>query len=282
MRHLYLAGFLAFSPLLAGSALLAETDSPYRITEVEGRVAVVPQGSSDGSPATVDFSLEPGDQILTGENARVEIATHEGTVMELSGQSSMTLEESSPSVSTFFLKVGRLLARFASAKETGREHRLRTPVAVAAVRGTELALEVGESGNLDAGVVEGEVALLPSNDGPAADGQMADWQNVVLQTSQGARVAPRTPPVRLSEIPPVLVPSVGRFAHIRQRVPHLRERWKHLDPPTRKRLRQEALRERIKWQPPARLQRKERNEWKDRNERPGPSHMKKQPSRQKQ
>lgn len=252
MRTAITVLFLVLSSLLAGSRLSAETDTPYRITHVEGRVAVVPHGSSDPAPAVADFSLEPGDQVLTGDDGRIEIATQDGTVMELGQKSSLELEDSSPSVSRFFLQVGRLLARFSSERETGRAHQVRTPVAVAAVRGTELVLDVAESGSVEAGVIEGQVALQPAS-AAGLEQDASDWDEVLIGASEGATMEPDAAPRRLSEIPERLAPAIPRFAHIRQRVPHIRERWKSLDRPARQRLRQNALRERIKWKLPDRV-----------------------------
>ena len=234
--------------LISSTALGAEED--YRIVDVSGQVAVIPKNGSEGSPASVGLPLSAGDRVVTGSGGQVELAAKSGTVIRLEGNSSLGLDDLRSGWTQLRLYVGRLLARFERGTKT--RYNIKTPVAVASVRGTELALEVGEDGSLEAGVIEGEVAIEPPAEKPA-EGEQAGWDPEILTSSQGVSVAPLGRPRRLSEIPRPLVRSLDWFPRVRQRVPALRERWKDLDPPSRQRLRNQALRERIKWEVPPRL-----------------------------
>ncbi len=254
--------FSLFSVLLfLPSFALAQDAQEYRITEVEGPVGIVPQGSKEAAPPVEGLVIAAGDRLVTGNGGRVELATKEGTVLELREHSNLEVQELSENTNGFFLSLGRLLGRFATfQKQDGGvgNYRIGTPVAVAAVRGTELALDVQEDGETQAGVVEGSVAFNPADEEALVENaekpvEEKPAEETVVETSQGIVIKPNQPPVRMAAVPPRIVPEMKRFIHIRGRVPHLRERWKDLDPPTKRRFRQEALRRRITWEIPPRL-----------------------------
>lgn len=240
----------------------------YRVTDSEGETGFVPQGKSDVSPVKTDLVLQPGDRLLTGKSGRVEFATREGTVLELKENSSLQVDDFSSGFSKFFLRVGRLLGKFAPSSKSIHTTNIRTPIAVAAVRGTELALAVEENGETQAGVIEGKVAFGPieapsteaaPNETAVSSGAVStgpDWSEgeVVLEESQGLVIKPLQRPARLKELPPVVVKDMAWFPKIRERVPALRERWKDLPAPAKQEIREQTLRERVRWEvPPQRL-----------------------------
>ncbi|MBV9079665.1 MAG: FecR domain-containing protein [Elusimicrobia bacterium] len=229
--------------LACASAFGAEAD--YRITAVTGNAAVVPKDSTIASPARAGFPLAPGDRIVTDAGGGAEVAAREGTVFQLGEKSSFSVDEPRPSGGSFRLALGRLLAKFAPA--TGSGYQVATPVAVAAVRGTELALDVADTGAMNAAVVEGEVAFRPVEDDTTTNGPVREE---VVGASQGLTAEPGKRPEKLPSIPVPLVPALAQFKSIRERVPSLREHWPELAAGERIRLRQEALRERIRWQIP--------------------------------
>jgi len=252
-----------FSALLLGVISLpsAETPLEYRVTQVSGETGFIPKDGKEISPLSAGISLEPGDRLVTGKNGRVEFATRAGTVMELKENSSLTVETISDQVSKFFLKVGRLFGKFASAATTGHSYSIESPVTVAAVRGTELGMCVEETGETQAGVTEGTVVFSPVSDSeesisPVAVGgvpvEMPGWKegDVTVEESKGIVVKPHERPEHLNEIPPLVVKDLTWFPAARERVPKLREQWKDRQPMARLQLRQQVLRERVKWKPP--------------------------------
>ncbi len=276
---------VSVAPLLAAPA-----PQEFRITDASGQVAVIPKGKTQGAPAKVGTPLEAGDRLVTGNKGRIEVASKEGTVLELKERSFARIQELSPGKTSFFVKVGRLLGRFAPSKQTGIAYRIRTPAVVASVRGTDLAVDVAESGETQGGVVEGVVEferpkydtkatmgwsdedprLMEDNLGPEAEdeakteveeeaaedvdepGEAED--EVEVSTGEGISVKPNAVPQKLPSIPPVIVSDLAWFQSVRERVPKLRDEWKDLDAPTKMKMRQAALRERLDWKIPEKLQ----------------------------
>jgi len=238
----FLAFFLMTSALLRAEGPALE----YRVTDIEGPAGIIPKNSKNASPAVAGLMLLPGDRLITGVKGRVELASKAGTVIELKEKASLIVEMLGEASSTFFLKKGRLFARFASLKKrVGSPYRIKTPVMVASVRGTELGVSVKEDGETDAGVVEGTVGFT-SLDKPEAE-------EVVVEKSQGVHAAPHEAIAKLPEIPKPILDSIDTFQHIRDRVPQLRDEWKDLDKPSQMKMRQDALRERVKWEVPEKL-----------------------------
>lgn len=267
----------AFFYLLLLSAPIwgAPPTQEFRITDTSGQVAVIPKGKTTASPAKKGLPLEAGDRLVTGPKGRIEVASKEGTVLELKEKSYVRVQELSPGKTSFFLKVGRFLGKFAPSKQTGIAYRIRTPAVVASVRGTDLAIDVTESGETQGGVAEGVVDFKKpkydtkatmgwSDEDPRLDEEemvepvvetdVSSASTVVVETGEGIAVKPDAAPQKLPTIPPIIVSDLAWFETVRARVPKLRDEWKDLDVPSKMKLRQQALRERLDWQIPAKLQ----------------------------
>lgn len=251
--------FLAILLFVSLPAIVVAQDAPedYRLIASSGDVAVIPAGSQEPQAARAGLPLAEGDRVVTGPSGSAELAAKSGTVIRLENNSSLGLESLRSGWSIFRLTIGRFLGKFQHTPDS--HYSVRTPVAVASVRGTEFALDVAENGELNAGVVEGEVAVTAPDEAPAtapgADSAResgAAWKEEVLGASQGLAVRPLEQPRRLSEIPRPLVRSLDWFPRIRERIPKLREQWKDLPPLERERLRRESLRERVQWRVPGR------------------------------
>ncbi|MCB4757610.1 MAG: FecR family protein [Elusimicrobia bacterium] len=223
----------------------------FRITGLEGKAAVIPQGSRKASPAVKNMRLQNGDQVVTGEKGRLEIGTKAGTVIELKEKSSLKVDSLSDQMHVFFLRAGRFLARFKSYKDRkGPSYKVRTPVAVASVRGTDLALDINDKDELEAGVIEGDVHFDPADESSTSAKELWPEGEVVVTSSEGFKVSPGSAPIRMPEIPPAIVPSLVWFESVRDRVKTLQEEWKDLDPPSQQALRKTAFRDTIDWQVP--------------------------------
>jgi len=266
-------------PLSAAEIVKTE----YRLTDLEGQVGVVPLGSQKVSPAFNGMPLAPGDRIVTGDKARAEISSSDGTLLELREKSSLQFKTVAERVTQIYLKLGQLLGKFSPAKETNRSYRVSTPITVVAIRGTELSVCVEENGETQAGVVEGLVAFgrpeveeretassekkpasnetgeeeeMPVSSTSAVKTSTAPAENpeeTMVEESKGIIVKPDGKPTKLDRIPPLVVASLSRFPHLRDRIPSLRERWKTFDKPALLKLRQEALRDQVKWTVPEKL-----------------------------
>lgn len=183
-----------------------------RVGQVYVRLAGAPD--DDLIEAPDQSSLEEGDQILTGRDSFARLALDGDSIMELGPQSDFTIRKLEGPAYDFFLSGGRFLAKIKSLLESKKTMNVRTPVAVAAVRGTELGiLYDDETGENDICVFdEGEVAVESTSTGQA----------VVLKAGTEATV------VRgLGHIRPR---PIQKFEGLRERLVLVRERrnvvWK--------------------------------------------------------
>lgn len=155
MRHV-LASFLAFTLLTAVPARAQEERWDARLGAVSGDVTVL---AADGSPEVsgeAGMPLEEGDRVVVAEGGSAEVALDGGSLITVRENSDFKLEKTAKGESTFYLSLGSLLAKI---QKLGTQRlRVRTPTAVAAVRGTEFGVEVeGENshvGVFDEGKVE--------------------------------------------------------------------------------------------------------------------------------
>lgn len=224
-------------------------DAEYRITDTHGPAAILPQGKKKASPVVKNLKLREGDRLLTGKNGRVEISNNRGSVIELKEYSNFKVETLKGRVKVFFLKAGRLLGSF-KAKKRKQKYKFKTPVSVASVRGTELALVCEEGTELQAGVIEGDVYFGPPED--ASEEVLALWKDkdLLVGESEGIIIKEKEPPVPTLEIPPLVVSSLDWFENVKDRIPKIKDQWKEFSAPAQLKLRNKALKESIKWEIP--------------------------------
>lgn len=223
----------------------------FWITDVHGDAAVVANGAARPGKAVEKMPLETGDTVVTRSGGGVEIANAQGTLFRLRENSSFKIEEAPSGESSFRLKVGRLLARFAKSIDGAPHIQLHTPVAVAAIRGTELVLDVADNGLTNAAVSEGEVAFDAESD-VAASTQTPSGE-VDVKASEGAVAGPDRPLEHLPTVPPILVSDLAEFPAIRERVPALRDQIQKFSRPEGLKTRIKALRDGVTWTVPEKL-----------------------------
>jgi hypothetical protein len=136
------------------------------ITGVAGHVVVFSGGDdAEAFPAEIDTPIEPGDRIETGADGRAELALEADSIIELGSNSVFTVEPPQEESWDFTLGLGTLVAKIRRAFLGERTLRVVTPSAVAAVRGTEFGIEVGENGGTGVGVFdEGRVEVAHASD----------------------------------------------------------------------------------------------------------------------
>lgn len=239
------AAALAFSPYGLASAQ-EEGSEPVdavidgRLTEIEGEVLLFPHADPQtGLEAEVGAPLEEGDRIRTGLDSRAEIGLDGEHVIELGPRSEFVLARLDRKEPVFTLGLGSLLAKLRSSLfgSAGGRAEIRTPTAVAAVRGTEFAVEYDEAGEArtHVGVFdEGQVAV--QGLGAAAPEVLLEG-NQELSVSRGAVPGQARPLERFLQ-------RRQRVAHIRERVRSLRRAWRGMPPRRRGELRRSFLRRR--------------------------------------
>ncbi len=151
-----IAAVMLFASLVASPLRAQEEKWDARITSATGDVTVL---SADGSPEVsgeAGMPLEEGDRVVVAEGGSADVSLDGGSLITVREKSDFKIEKTTKGESSFFLSVGSLLAKI---QKLGTQRLLvRTPTAVAAVRGTEFGVEVeGENshvGVFDEGKVE--------------------------------------------------------------------------------------------------------------------------------
>jgi hypothetical protein len=158
-------GMNIFSALFAMFVLVAPASAQdsgsghwdARLTAVTGEVLVHPAGGGDEVDGEAGLPLEEGDRVTTAPGASAEIALDGASLIAVRESSDFTLENTQKSASIFSLSLGSILAKI---QKLGSQNlSVRSPSSVAAVRGTEFAVDV-ELGASHVGVFdEGRVEV---------------------------------------------------------------------------------------------------------------------------
>lgn len=118
--------------------------------------------------------LQPGEEIRTGADGYAEVMFDDGSRVNLHARTSFKLESEGADESSYRLSMGRIKSEIE--RLGNRRYSVRTPTAVAGVRGTEYLLEATEEGATSLTVLRGEVAFGPAGSEPATlvrKGEMA-------------------------------------------------------------------------------------------------------------
>ena len=139
--------------LLAASAFAqGAPDASYdaRLTAVAGEVAVY-SASDPSEPAQAESGmfLEEGDRVVVSSGSSAELSFDGKSLIDLNENADFTLTSLSRARAELSLAFGSLIAKIQKLGDDNLE--VRTPAAVAAVRGTEFGVEAG-SGGADAHV----------------------------------------------------------------------------------------------------------------------------------
>ena len=254
----FLLVMLLALPLRAEDSADADDWSP-RVTAVSGDVTVFEKGSEEGLPAEAETPLEDGDRIEVGEGAAAEVALEPDSLLELGEKTSFTVGSTAREASWFSLDLGSFVAKLKSFAEGRSRLEVRTPTAVAAVRGTEFAVQVGEDGATDVAVYdEGKVAVTASEDG---GGETLLSAQKELTLRRGERAGKPHALKRMKA-------RRERLVRLRERRAQLRKNWRRMNPNQRREARQRwlgSMRERMKNMPP-----KRRQQFKKRVQKAGP------------
>ena len=224
----FLAASLAFILLAAVPGRAQEERWDARLAAVSGDVTVI---AADGSPEVSggdDMPLEEGDRVVVSEGGSAEVALDGGSLITVRGNSELTIEKTEKADSSFFLSFGSLLAKI---QKLGQHRlRVRTPTAVAAVRGTEFGVEV-DGENSHVGVFdEGKVEVTGDAGGPPE----------LLISNQETSVAKGRVPAHAAQ----LKRFIARRSQMRgqgRRLAAIRSKWKVLPPDRRREMRGKVM-----------------------------------------
>lgn len=214
--------------LLPAIASAQETKWDARIASATGDVAIRPAGGGEESGAEADMPLEEGDTVVVGEGGSAEVALDGGSLITVRENSEFKLEKTDKAESVFSLSLGSILAKIQKLGE--QRLKVRTPTAVAAVRGTEFGVEV-EGDDSHVGVFDEGKVEVSGAAGGATETLISNQETSVLKGAAPAHA------VQLQRF-------IARRALMRQharRIATIKARWKALPLDQRRELRAKAL-----------------------------------------
>ncbi|MFH2202912.1 MAG: FecR domain-containing protein [Elusimicrobiota bacterium] len=236
--------------LLPGAARAQEAEAPSedggfaaRITELTGEVYLFHQDEEEGYPAEAGAPVEPGDRIETRGGASAEVALEADSVLELGANTVFTIDSLEKEKSVFALALGSMVAKFRAFVRRNRGYQVLTPTAVAAVRGTEFGVEVGDDGGTSVGVFdEGEVAVTTTDEAVEETVLKAQEEVAVGRRALDTEEVDGRRRLRKGKLRQ-LQARRQRMQALRARRGQLRKTWQRLSPELRRELRQK-MRER--------------------------------------
>ncbi|HPI03042.1 MAG TPA: FecR family protein [Candidatus Goldiibacteriota bacterium] len=161
-RTVLTAAFLAFIALNISAASILS--SVAVVSDYEGEAYVVNPGSKERVNASINMPIYEGASLKTLSDSYIEITFDNATMVRLESNTSLTLNElkrENSAKTVFNLLKGRMLAVVDKLRGTDSTFEIHTKMAVAAVKGTELAVEAGDNGSF-LGVNEGVVEFFSS------------------------------------------------------------------------------------------------------------------------
>jgi ferric-dicitrate binding protein FerR (iron transport regulator) len=160
LNRIGLANLLLAALLLALATQARAQDFVGWVSALEGTAEVLRAGGADWAALAPADGLSQGDQVRTQAGARMKILLRDDSVLTLGESSQLRLDEqvAGPAPqSTFWLMFGRIRAiateRYGAA---GARFEVKTPTAIAGVRGTEFVAQhdTAEEETLVVGIVD--------------------------------------------------------------------------------------------------------------------------------
>lgn len=214
--------------LAAAVPLRAQEDKwDARLGAVSGDVTIIAADGSPDASGEAGMPLEEGDRVVVAAGGSAEVALDGGSLITVREGSDFKLEKTAKGDSSFFLSVGSLLAKI---QKLGTQRlRVRTPTAVAAVRGTEFGVEAGDEtfvGVFDEGKVEvtGDAGGTPE----------------LLIANQETSVKKGAAPIHAIQLQRFMAHRAQMRGHGR-RLAAIKAKWKALPPEQRREMRKKMM-----------------------------------------
>lgn len=170
---------------------------------VSGKVEIQAKGSTSWSDGRADTAVNAGTKIKTGRDGAAVIAFTDGSVLEISKNSTFVFEGHSAKRVKVRLTVGFLKAWVK--KNVGRRYTVRTPTSVAAIRGTEFQATVDPSGQTTWDLFSGSIDVTDNFGNSSA---LTPGNRMVASKATGLTEAKPIPPsVKMAPKPQVAAPN---------------------------------------------------------------------------
>lgn len=204
------------------------------INELKGKVEIKKAGDVAWNEAAAGLPVEQGYRIKTGPRSMCDVELDDGSLIHIAANSETQVEsldiKEDEHTSSFQLFIGKIIASVQHLKKTKMQ--IRTPTSVAAVRGTEFAVEAGEK-ETEVGVFDGSVGVRNAElSGEELEALVGKDQ----QTSVAAGEKP-LPPGKLGE---AMKRNREYMKELRARVKALHEKLKRVPPEERQLARKRA------------------------------------------
>lgn len=175
----------AFALLLATAALAQAQDA--RVVTLTGTLTLHRSGE-DARTLALNDGVRIGDELTTGSDSEAVIETPGGATVRIFPDSRFVLTEPSSGLREFLhLILGSVKVHVEKLSGRPNPHKMTTPTAVIAVRGTTFSVQVDQAGATLVAVDEGEVAV--------ANISMPE-REVILKRGRRTLVLPGQPPMR--------------------------------------------------------------------------------------
>jgi hypothetical protein len=187
MRHILLMAVIAgMAGAVAPSGAVAQPSRAAVVTALEGTATVQRKDAGDATPLAAQATLLPGDTVRTAAGARLRLTFRDGTAVSLGPESTFRVTEAAAGASrpSIAVQLTSGAMRFVTQALPDSSYTVRTRVAVAAIRGTDVLVRITEG--CEFYVVKGRVAV--SHQGSTAPGE------VVLTEGLGTEVRSGSPP----------------------------------------------------------------------------------------
>ncbi|MDD5657320.1 MAG: FecR family protein [Elusimicrobia bacterium] len=226
---------MALALVVSVAAVRAQTGGDYeaRLTAVKGDVLVFTAEEPQGGPGEADMPLQKGDRVKTGANSSAEVAFSGEHGVIVRPNSEFAIASAGRGDAELDLRLGCLLAKIGDL--AGGAFRVRTPAAVAAVRGTEFAVEVSPEAQTRVGVFDEGTVEVDASSG----------EKELLKANQETMVAPGRRPLAAYQLRGFAAQR-QTMRGFRKRMSALRASWRSLTPEQRLKARgrmQQRLRE---------------------------------------
>ncbi len=175
--------------VVVAAAVLTQTSGPAanRVISLTG-VLTIRRAQQEARTLKVNDAVEIGDELTTGENSEATIRTGDGATVRIFPDSRVQFSRPPSDLQNFLhLFLGSVKVHIEKISGRPNPHKMTTPTAIIAVRGTTFSVFVDETSSTLVAVDEGIVSV--------ANVQMPS-REILLHRGQRTWVRPGQPPIQ--------------------------------------------------------------------------------------
>ncbi len=149
----------------ANAAAAAKINAVASISAIKGEVLVQKQGAGEWSAAKDGDLLKAGDRVKTGSASSCVIKWSTGNMLKMTAYAAMKIDrmDKNPALGAENASVdmwaGKVYAKVNKMSGSNSSFEVRTPTAIAGVRGTSLSVGIDADGTTDVGCFDGAVEV---------------------------------------------------------------------------------------------------------------------------